>query len=87
MTTRQAMKVLIDLGVKYRAAFEEAQLGAQEAVSEADIQLYDFEIQEMIHKLSALCEVCDELGLWDEDEAAEIIEDAYLKRTGAKEED
>ena len=87
MTTKKAMQALIDLGVKYRVAFEEARLGAQEAVSETDNLLYDFEIREAVCKLSALSEVCDELELWDEDEAAEIIEDEYLRRTGAKEED
>lgn len=87
MTTKKAMQALIDLGVKYRAEFEEARLGAQEAVSETDSLLYNAEVQETIHKLSALCEVCGELELWDEEEAAEIIEDEYLKRTGAKEED
>lgn len=87
MTTKKVMQTLIDLGVKYRTEFGEARLGVQEAVSETDNLLYDFEIQKAIYKLSVLCEVCDELELWDEEEAAEIIEDEYLKRSGAKEED
>lgn len=87
MTTKKVMRTLIDLGVKYRTELEEARLGVQEAVSETDNLLYDFEIQKAIYKLSVLCEVCDELELWDEEEAAEIIEDEYLKRSGAKEED
>ena len=87
MTTKKVMRTLIDLGVKYRAAFEEARLGAQEAVSETDSLLYNAEVQETIHKLSALCEVCGELELWDEEEAAEVIEEAYRQRSGAKEED
>ena len=87
MTTKKAMQTLIDLGVKYRSEFEEARLGAQEAVSETDNLLYDFEIQKAIYKLSVLCEVCGELELWDEDEAAKVIEEAYRQRSGAKEED
>ena len=87
MTTKKAMRALIDLGVKYRAEFEEARLGVQEAVSETDEILCNEKVREALCKLSALCEVCGELELWDEDEAAEVIENEYLKRSGAKEED
>ena len=87
MTTKKAMQALIDLGVKYRAVLEEARLGMQEAVSEVDEVLCNEKVREAVYKLSALCEACDELELWDEDEAAEVIENEYLKRSGAKEED
>ena len=87
MTTKKVMRTLIDLGVKYRAVFEEARLGMQEAVSETDEILCNAKIREALCKLSALYEVCDELELWDEDEAAEVIEEAYRQRSGAKEED
>lgn len=87
MTTKKAMRALIDLGVKYRAEFEEARLGVQEAVSETDEILCNAKIREAVCKLSALYEVCDELEMWDEDEAAEVIEDAYKRRTGLQEED
>ena len=87
MTTKQLMAALTELGVKYKREFEEAHRGAREATSEADEILCNANVQEAVCKLSALCEVCDELELWDEDEAAEIIADEYVRRTGAKEED
>ena len=82
MTTKQLMAALTELGVKYKRDFEEARLGVQEAVSEADEILCNAKVQEAVCKLSALYEVCDELELWDEDEAAEIIEDEYARRMG-----
>ena len=87
MTTKEVMRTLIDLGVKYRTEFGEARLGVQEATNEADEILCRGEVIQSAARLDAIYEACDALGLWAYDEAAEAIADEYLKRSGAKEED